>query len=124
VWHLSASALGKQRRGGHGKCGEAAAYITVPCGMFGITLIHVDTVYPMGTLDSDLCPGSHADSEKRRQCIYIFDERTLCFQSRQDFPLGFNRCKCSRNLVENTIAPRLLALIILNNHVFRPTTVF
>jgi len=124
VWHLSASAPGKQRRGGHGKCGEAATYIMVPRGMFGITLIHVDTVYLMGTLDSDLCPRSHADSEKRQQCIYIFDECALCFQSRQDFPLGFNCCKCSRNLIENTIAPRLLVLIILNNHVFQPTTVF
>ena len=29
----------RARRGGQGKCREAAAYITVPCGIFGITLI-------------------------------------------------------------------------------------
>ncbi len=36
----------------------------VPSGMFRITLIHVDTVYLIGTLDSELCPGLHADLEK------------------------------------------------------------
>ncbi len=63
-WHLSTSALEKQRRGGHSKCREAAIYIMVPCSMFGITLIHVDIVYLIGTLDSNLCLGSHADLEK------------------------------------------------------------
>ena len=58
-------------------------YITVPHGMFEITLIHVNTVYLRGTLDSDLCPGSHTDLEKCQQSIYIFDERALCFQSQQ-----------------------------------------
>jgi hypothetical protein len=36
-----------------------------------ITLIHVDTVYPMGTLDSNLCLGSHADSENVDK-VYIY----------------------------------------------------
>ena len=54
----------RARRGGHSKCREAAAYIMVSRSMFGITLIHVDTVYLIGTLDSNLYPGSHTDSEK------------------------------------------------------------
>jgi len=54
----------RARRGGHSKCREAAAYIMVPCSMFGITMINIDIVYLIGTLDSNLCLGSHADLEK------------------------------------------------------------